>query len=168
MRIVCLVCLFIFFTVFVFFLGRAYEFFANKKRMYSGNWLRYQSALLRGCMQENRENGGGVLDSFFVNNGYKRIVIYAVGGIYYNSFIESINLEQFDMVYLADANHIQLQKQFGEKVYAKEELPELLFDIIVVTSVAHFYEISRELRKLGISKNIVSYSDLVFNAARED
>ena len=165
---VCLASIFVLFlTLLAFFLGRGYEFFANNKRSYSENWLRYQSGLLWGCRKENQENGR-TQDSFFVHNGYKRIVIYAVGGVHYNSLIASINKEQFDEIYLADANNLQLSKQFGERVYAKEELPELIFDVIVVTSVAHFSEIASELRQLGISKDIVSYSDLVFNAAKED
>lgn len=144
--LVLIAYLFILFIILSFFLGRAYEFFTNNKRTYAKNWLQYQSGLLYKCTKENQEKGR-TLDPFFINNGYKKIVIYAVG-IYYNPLIESIDKKYFEEIYVADANSIQLSKELGQKVYAKEELPELLFDVIIVTSVAHFQEIAKELRQL--------------------
>lgn len=159
------VCFLLLLFILFFFLGRTYEYLANNKRVLATSWLQYQTHHLYEAMKGNQEKGI-TLDGFFVNNSYKRIVIYAMG-IYYNPLIENINKEYFDKIYLADANNIQLSKKLGQKVYAKEELPELSFDVIVITSVAHFQEIAEELKELGVTKEIVSYSDLVFNASKE-
>ncbi len=161
MLIICLLLFILFFL-----LGRAYEFSSNNKRIYPKTWLDYQTKLLYAASNANQEEGR-TLQPFFVNNDYKRIVIYAMG-IYYDPFIQNINKEYFDEIYLADANNIQCSKKLGEKVYSKEELSKLSFDVIVVTSVAHFGEIAKELKELGITKEIVSYSDLVFNVSKED
>ena len=162
MLIICLLLSIIF-----FFLGRAYEFSANNKRQYPVHWLEYQTKCLQDAMNANKEKGR-TLQPFFTNNEHKRIVVYGIGGIYFDFFSSDIDKQYFDEIYLADSNNAEYSKKLGKKIYAKEELLELLFDVIVVTSVSHFQEINNELKELGISKEIVSYSDLVFNASKED
>lgn len=154
------------FSVIAFFAGRVYQFYSALRKRYFGDWLRYQKNLLSDCKKTNREEGR-TLDAFFTNRGYKNIVILGIGAQYYFDFTRDINLDIFETVYLADGNRDTVQKNFEEKVYSKEELRDLEFDVIVVTSLSHFVEIDRELKKLGITKEIVAYSDLLYNAAKE-
>lgn len=105
------------------------------------------------------------LSNYFKNNDIHDIVIYGLGS-YYNNFIEKVSDFTFNHIYLSDGN-VYKQNEFLEHIYTKWELLDLEFDIIIVTSVSHYLEIKKELLKLGISKEIISYSDLVYNAIKE-
>lgn len=155
------------FSFIAFFAGRVYQFFSNLRKRYFSDWLQYQKTLLADCLRTSRLEGR-TLDAFFINRGYKNIVILGVGAQYYFDFTQDINLDIFENVYLADGNRDAVQKNFEKKVYSKEELTDLEFDVIIVTSLSHFVEIDRELKALGIDKEIVAYSDLLYNAAKEE
>lgn len=154
------------FSLIAFLAGRIYQFFSNLRKMYLVDWLQYQKTLLADCLKTNRLEGL-TLDAFFINRGYKNIVILGVGSPYYFNFMQDINLNIFENCLLADGNSDRIQRNFKEKIYSKEELADLDFDVIVVTSLSHFVEINRELKALGIEKEIVAYSDLLYNAAKE-
>lgn len=154
------------FSFIAFFVGRVYQFCSGLRKRYFQDWLQYQKTLLSDCLRTNRLEGR-TLDAFFINRGYKNIVILGVGAQYYFDFIHDTNLDIFEKIYLADGNRDGVEKNFEEKVYSKEEVIDLEFDVIVVTSLSHFAEIDRELKALGIEKEIVAYSDLLYNAAKE-
>lgn len=155
------------FSFIAFFAGRAYQYIRSMKKRYFVDWLQYQKTLLADCLRTSRLEGR-TLDAFFINRGYKNIAILGIGAQYYLDFTKDTNLDIFENIYLADGNRDAVQKNFEEKVYSKEELADLEIDVIVVTSLSHFAEIDRELKALGIDKEIVAYSDLLYNAAKEE
>ena len=64
-------------------------------------------------------------------------------------------------------NAEEIQKNFPEHIYRKEDLDSLVYDAIVVTSVSHYMEICRELKNVRGAENILAYADLVFHAYKE-
>lgn len=162
---ICLIIVVLIMIV-TFFAGRLYELFAGQKRRYNREYMAYQRKLLLNCEKENIKNDI-FLDSIFVNNQYKRIVIYGIRGENYTKFRERCREEFFDAIYLADSYADDLRDAFDEPIYNKQQMKDLEFDAIVVTSVIHFSEIDKDLRAMGISEVIWSYRDIVLNAAKE-
>ncbi len=156
----------IFLAVLSFFAGRLYEFFRLMAIMREQSRAGYLIGILSQCEKDN-EMAGRWLDPYFHNNRYKKIVIYGVGGKYYENFRNHIRDEMFDEIFLMDSNVEKVQKSFSEHVYCREDLKTLTYDAIVVTSVSHFMEIQDELLSVWGGKNIVSYTDIVFNAYKE-
>lgn len=125
----------------------------------------YQKRLFDSCMKENQEQGVK-LDGYFLRNGYKRIVVYGMGA-YQEAFLDDISRDNFDAVVLADKGAKTLYKK-NEKIYSLEEVARQdFYDVIVVTSYNHAKEIEKELRDLGVQKEIISYRTLVMNATKE-
>ena len=156
----------IFLVILSFFAGRFYGFFRFMAIMREQNRAGYLISILSQCEKDN-EMMGRWLDPYFHNNGYKKIVIYGVGGEYYENFRNHIRDEMFDEIFLMDSNVEKVQKSISEHIYCREDLKTLKYDVIVVTSVSHFMEIQDELLGVWGAKNIVSYTDIVFNAYKE-
>lgn len=104
---------------------------------------------------------------YFVNRGITRIVIYGLGR-YYHEFKEDLLTNPFSDIYLADRNASYMSTDNNQRFYGMNEIKDLDFECIVVTSLAHFTEIRKELIAIGIDKPIVAYSDLVFNLTKEN
>lgn len=150
--ILCVIC---------FFAGRLFEFLSNENEREEMDRLTYQKKML--SVWEERIYS---LSDYFKNNDIHKIAIYGLG-FYYNNFMQKVTDVEFDEIYLSDGNALNKQKEFSEHIYTKQELVNLDFDIVVVTSVAHYLDIKRELSDLGVEKDIISYSDLVYNAMKE-
>lgn len=147
---------------FSFFWGRVFEFFVIEKRNYSVKKRMYSIKLLR-----EKEKQVSSIANYFQNNNVKRIVVYGLG-LYYNNFMERIKDCNFENIYLADGNALCKQEEFLEKVYTKSELLCMDFDVIVVVAATVYYEsIKEELKLLGIEKDIIAYSDLIYNDMKE-
>lgn len=157
---VCII-LFIILVILAFFGGRLFEFLNGEKGREEIDRINYQKKLLR--IYEEKDIP---LYHYFKNNKIRNIVIYGLGA-YYKNFKDKIGDFKFDHIYLADGNVSDKQKAFPEHIYTKQELLDLKIDAVVVTSVSHYLEIKQELLELGISKEILSYSDLIYNAAKE-
>lgn len=138
--------------------------FCNKVN-YQGRFERYQKQLFDSCMKENRSYGI-TLDGYFLRNQYRRVVVYGLG-VYYEEFLKDISDGTFDEIHLADRSAKTLRIG-GKRVYSITEVAERdFYDCIVVTSYNHAKEIEKELRELGVKKEIISYRDLVINATKE-
>ena len=93
-----------------FFAGKLYENFICINA--PENKSMYQNNLLKEWEKENLM-AGRKLDSYFINNGYKKIVIYGVMGQYYEKFRYSIREERFDKIYLMDGQRRGNPKKFS-------------------------------------------------------
>ena len=149
-----------------FLIGALFAMKISEKVMYQGRFERYQKQLFDSCMSENR-NHKIALDGYFLRNNYKRIVVYGLG-VYHEEFLKDISENLFDEIYLADRSARTLSGN-NRRVYSITEVAtQDFYDCIVVTSYNHAKEIEKELRELGVKKDIISYRDLVINATKEN
>ncbi len=109
----------------------------------------------------NIKQEGKNLSSYFERNGYKKIAIYGMsyaGCTLYDELLGS----DIEIAYLIDQNpqrSISLGKGFGAKfVSMDDDLEEV--DVIVVTPITFFDEISGNLRK-KIGCPIISLDDII-------
>lgn len=149
-----------------FLIGALLAMKLSERIMYQGRFERYQKQLFDSCMGENRSHNI-TLDGYFLRNNYKHIVVYGLG-VYHEEFLKDISENVFDGIYLADRSARTLSGN-NRRVYSITEVAtQDFYDCIVVTSYNHAKEIEKELRELGVKKDIISYRDLVINATKED
>lgn len=146
--------------------GRYSEFCYSEKMKYFDKYPEYQQTMLRKAIKNNRENGRNLL-AFFKNRDIRSIAVYGLGA-WKNEFSQDIDEKYFDNVYYVDKNAAFFNKEKNIKVYLPEELPNLNFDICVVTSVVYYKEIRKQLKRLGIMQDVCCYSELVYNAVKEE
>lgn len=132
-----------------------------RKELSKEKWL----AVLEECRESNH-NRGLDMNNYFVNRGFSRIVIYGLGRYYYD-FIEDISADKYEKIYLADKNLEMIDMNQESKVFSLNDIDKLDYHCIVVTSVAHYDDIKRELLIKGVTKPIIAYSDLIFNLVKE-
>lgn len=136
--------------------------FYNRKKA-KEQFKHYQKYLFDVCREENQK-ASIKLDGYFIRKGYKNVVVYGMG-MYCEEFINNISVGLFHNLYYADTNIRSLGRA---KVYSLEELKNQdFYDVIVITSYNHASEIEKQLQSIGISRDIISYRDLIINAPRE-
>ena len=120
----------------------------------------------RNYNKENQLN----MEQFFINRGYRNILIYGLGKYYYD-FINDFDILDFDHIYLGDRFGSEKMNELGEKVYSMDEIEKQnilsKIDVIVITSISNFIPIQNELKGIGAGCDILSYEDLVYNLRRE-
>lgn len=151
--------------LFSYYLGRVKGYLQAYDNLVKSFAQEKRKTFLEEQRRKNHDKGLD-LSVYFTNRGITKMVIFGCEGGYYHEFLEDLNISSFDKMYLADSN-AKYMKDKGDKVYDTRELKELDFQCIVVTSISHFTEIKKTLRRNGIDKPIVGYSDLVFNLQKE-
>lgn len=79
-------------------------------------------------------------------------------------FFDPTKLEQ---VILGDKNGELLSRKLKTKVYNIEELKNINFDAVVVSSSIYYLAIKKEFEDADIMVPIISYEDLIYNAGKE-
>lgn len=150
----------------VFTWGRVVEFLRIENVREQSEKYYYQMKKFTECEANNKEHGYD-FSLFFKRKGYKRIVIYALG-VWGDHLLNELNIHDFEEIIYADGRASEIGEKDGKKVCSAIELLNLNYDVIVVSSLFYYEEIKVMLRKLGITKEIVGYNELVFNAMREE
>ena len=151
----------------VFFIsGGAAALYLYNRLSSQNNYNGYQKRLFEQCAKENELHNIN-LDGYFTRNGYKKIVIYGLG-VYYHEFLDNIIPENYENILLSDKGAASMSSSgHYEIILPHELLNNDIYDVIVVTSLNHGTEIVNELRQAGIQKPIITYHELVLNAAKE-
>lgn len=113
--------------------------------------------MLNGWLSLKQE--GKTLATWFEENGYKNVAIYGMGEMG-DRLYEELKNTDIKVAYAIDQNSDSIYSEL--QIYQKEDgLPEV--DVIVVSAIFAFDEISIELKK-RCSCPVISLEDVVYEA----
>lgn len=153
------------FIVLFYFLGFLNGYASCRDSMRKELSKEKRLVVLEECRKSNHDRGFD-MSNYFTNRGFSRIVVYGLGRYYYD-FMDDICTDKFEQIYLADKNSETIDTDQKSKVFSLNDIDKLDYHCIVVTSIAHYNDIKRELLIKGVTKPIIAYSDLIFNLVKE-
>lgn len=138
----------------------------TNKRKYSLFCEKERTRTLRVYWENKLEQNHYNLEQYFCNRGWTKIVIYGLG-VEYEGMMQFFDPTKLEQVILGDKNGELLSRKLKTKVYNIEELKNINFDAVVVSSSIYYLAIKKEFEDADIMVPIISYEDLIYNAGKE-